>query len=231
MHKEFTIAIGAGDGRVDPSMHDASARFEGCMDFVLDTLMDGGISDHTVRLGDFHLAGLELRLHEQHEMTTGTRSTHERIEHPTQRDEREVGHHQIDGTTEQFRSDITNVEAFEDRHLFMLSDARMQLAMAHVDRSNPIRASLEQAVGESTGGGASVERRPTGDIKPKCHERTIELLATAADESWTGALHNHRITGVHLPRGFVGDCAVHQHPTGIDRLRRLHPALDEPATH
>jgi hypothetical protein len=29
MHKEFTIAIGTGDGRVDPSMHEAPARFEG----------------------------------------------------------------------------------------------------------------------------------------------------------------------------------------------------------
>ena len=66
------------------------------MHFDLDPFVDGGVGDHAVRLRHLHLAGLELWLHEQHQVTAGKRRTDEWVEHAAERDERQVGDHDVE---------------------------------------------------------------------------------------------------------------------------------------
>ena len=160
-------------------------------------------------------------------MTAGKRRTDEWVEHAAERDERQVGDHDVDRTTDEFRGDVANVEPFEHRHLRVFPDTRMQLSMTDIDRSHEQSAALQQTVGEATGGGTSVERSPTVDRQTERVERSVELLATAAHEP-RALTHDHdSIAGVHLPRRLVGERAIHEDAPSIDGDRRLHSALDE----
>ena len=68
MHKELAIALGAGDRRIDPAEHVATACDQRRRDLVAHALVHGGIAYHAAASIDLCLAGLELRLDEQHEL-------------------------------------------------------------------------------------------------------------------------------------------------------------------
>ena len=73
MHQEFAIAFRAGDGRFD----DAHARQSYCTpsgrDFLDDARVNRGIPDEASTT-DVIAAGLELRLHERHDVSRRARA-------------------------------------------------------------------------------------------------------------------------------------------------------------
>jgi hypothetical protein len=69
MHKELTVSLGSGDGRVEPPGHLAVVSNQGCGHIGAHTLMDGRVSNDPAPAIHFGLAGLELRLDEQHELS------------------------------------------------------------------------------------------------------------------------------------------------------------------
>ena len=62
---------------------------------------------------------------------------------------------------------VAHVAPFEIGHPVVGAEPLVQLAMADVEGNHMRRTALEQAVGEPAGGGADVERPPSGHIDSK----------------------------------------------------------------
>ena len=100
----------------------------------------------------------------------------------------------------------------------------MELAVAHVDRHDPRRAPLEQAVGEAAGRRAEVEAVEAGHVEAHGVERVGELLPAAGDEARRRLDRQLRVL-VDLRAGL----RVAGHEPGEDERLRLRAALGEPA--
>ena len=100
----------------------------------------------------------------------------------------------------------------------------MQLAIADVEGDHPAGAALQQAIGETPGGGSDVEAVELSDLDSEHVEGVSELLAAAGDEPRRSRDVEHDGL-VHLRARLrvAGDEPGHHH-----RLR-LRAALGEPA--
>ena len=81
---------------------------------------------------------------------------------------------------------MSGVGFFHDDHAVVLAEFPRKLATAHVHGKNLGRAALQQAIGETAGGGAEINAPPARDVELKMFERVFELVAAAADEFFAG---------------------------------------------
>ena len=77
-----------------------------------------------------------------------------------QRDERQVGHDDVDRTAGDGGRDVADVRAFDVRDPVVGPQPLVQLAVADVDGDDVTGAALQEAVGESSGRCPGVERQP-----------------------------------------------------------------------
>ena len=168
VHEELDVAGGAGQGG-DHRPHDAGSG-------------GGERGRHTlerpapdVRVTDDALA-LEAAARPASNcgLTNSTRSapaaatgTGEGGDDAAQRDEREVRHDERARLRTQASAacmvggvERARVDALEDDHAAVAAQARVELAVADVDRVDVGGAALEEAVGEATGGGTRIEGAP-----------------------------------------------------------------------
>ena len=83
-----------------------------------------------------------------------------------------------------------------------MSQPRVQLPVADVQRNDTGRSSLQQAVGKAAGRGTDVERRLAGDVEREHLERPIKLFAAAPDEAGRLGGDQHGITRSDQPIRF-----------------------------
>ena len=69
MHKELAVSLGSSDWRVDPSGHLAVRSNQRSSNLRTHSLMDCRIPNDPAAAIHFGLAGLELRLDEQHQLS------------------------------------------------------------------------------------------------------------------------------------------------------------------
>src|SRR5581483_8450832 len=176
-------------------------------------------------LGGLGAAGLELRLHEHQRLPAGRcEGEHGRQRH-AHRDERDVADDEVG--RERQRAELARVRTLEHGHARVGAQARVELAVADVERDHAASARLQQAVGEAPRGGAHVDAVPAPRVDAERLERVRELLASARDEA-RRPLDCDRLPLVHLrsrlvvPRDEPGE----HHRLGL-AARVRQPALDE----
>lgn len=179
MYKEFAVAVSSGDRRVDPPEHSAPEFGQARSDLGADSIVDRRIDDHSLDLADLLAARLELRLDEQDEIGAGQRGAHERSDHTSERDERQVGDHHLDRSADVGRIEIADVVLLEHQHPIVIAYSRMQLAMANIDGGDRCRSALQQTIGESAGRCTRVEDPLTDDVDRERDQRSVELFAAA----------------------------------------------------
>src|SRR5205807_496059 len=114
--------------------------------------------------------------------------------------------------------------ALQYGHARVGAQARVELAVADVERDHVRRAALEQDVGEAAGRGADVERVRAGDVEPELVERVCELLPAARDIGRRALDVELRVGVDLLPRLRVARDEARE-----DERLCLRPALREPA--
>jgi hypothetical protein len=82
------------------------------------------------------------------------------------------------------------VGSFEDRDAGIRPQARIELAMTHVDGDDRRGAALEETVGEPAGRGSRVERPLAGDLDVEPVEGGVKFLAAPTGETGRWALHH-----------------------------------------
>ena len=145
--------------------------------------------------------GLELRLHEQHEVGVGGGAAHERGRDGAQRDEGQVGDREVDRAADVLGLEVAGVGALEHRDPRVGAQRPRELTTPDVDREHRRRAGLEQAVGEPAGRRAEIEGPRARHRRPRSVERGGELLAATRHEagrvpwSWIGSAGSTRRAG------------------------------------
>ncbi len=210
--EELAVALAAEDRRVDPAAHRAPGAGKASSIRCADLGVDGGIADDAPAATDHGAPGLELRLDQQHHRcprlaqhaSTGITTVSEMNE--TSATAASTGPPIVgDGR----RADV---RPFEHGHPLVVADARVELAVADVEGDDLGGAALEQAVGEPSGRGATVEHAQPGDVDGEVVECGIELLAAAADEARRRAGHREVVDGGDEVRRLAGDSSVDEHP-------------------
>ena len=106
----------------------------------------------------------------------------ERGEDEAQRDEGQVGDHQVHRTVDVLGREVADVEPLAHEDAGVGPDGRGQLVVAHVHGGHPFGAPLEEDLGEAAGGGPGVERPAAGhgDVRERL-ERADELVGRTGD--------------------------------------------------
>ena len=118
----------------------------------------------------------------------------------------------------------SRVRPLEHRHARIVANARVKLAVAHVERDHARGAALEQNVAEPARRGAEVEAVEPGRIDAERVERVRELPAGPRDVR-RRLLDLERRLLVDLLAGLL----VTRHEAGHHERLGLRPALGEPA--
>lgn len=183
---------------------------------------------HDAALPDGVASRLELRLHESDKITFVAKLLERRGQRQTQRDERDIGHHEIDGLVH--RNGVARVHALVHDDTRILPETPVELALPHVDRVNPDGTTLEEDVGEPARRGADVDRDLPRHVEAEGVERAGQLVATSRDVLGSGVDRELRILGDGRGSA-VSSAAIHTHDTGKDERLRALPAGRELALH
>ena len=118
-------------------------------DFVDRRLAERIVSDNTASYQPF--SDLELGFDEGDQVGPWLGEGGESLSHRAERDERQVGHNQIELATETGGGGPANVKSLKDGDTLIASEFRSQLVPADIYGDDPSRASLQKTVGESPG--------------------------------------------------------------------------------
>ena len=143
-----------------------------------------------------------------------------RRHHLGQRNEGQIGDHQVAGFADDRTVERSRVDPLVDDHPRVGAQPLVEQAVADVDRVHPRRAALEEAVGEAAGRGADIEADETRGIDGEGLQGRRQLVPAAGDVRLAcphidGCLRPHR--GTRL----VGALPVDRHPPGHDRPASL----------
>ena len=165
--------------------------------------------------------GFELGLHEHDRLPSRRGELEQRRQRLSHADERDVADKEI--RRKRQLADGSRVRPLEDDDTRVLADARVQLAVADVERNHARSPALQQDIGETAGGCAHVEAVPTGRIDAERVERVREL--DSAPGNVRLSLRYRELGGnVHV----LARLLVPRHPTGQNERLRLSAALREP---
>src|SRR5581483_6958187 len=173
-------------------------------------------------LADVRPPGLELGLDENERAPAGRGERERRRQRLPHRDERDVADDEVGRVWKLLEA--ARVRALEHGHARVGAQARVELAVADVERDHVRRPALEQHVGEAAGRGADVEGPSSGHVQPQRVQRVRELLPTARDVRRRALDLELRVDVDLLAR-----LRVAGHKSGEDERLRLRPALREAA--
>ena len=170
-------------------------------------------------------SGLELRLHQQQEIGLRRGTGEERARHRSQRDERQVGHHDVDRSADGGSIEGADVGALPKVDALVVAETLVELAVPHIDGDDLARPALEETVGEPTGRRAGVERAATLDEDPEAVEPGGELVSRPRLRT-ARAYHDDRPRG-HESCGLVSHRAADDDAPVDDELRGAFAARSE----
>ena len=116
------------------------------------------------------------------------------------------------------------VRPLEHRDPRVVAQARVQLAVADVERDHARRPALQEHVREAARGRADVQGVPPANVEAEHFERVLELLAAARDEA-RRPVERELLVVVHLGARLVEAGHEARHHQGL----RLRPRLREAA--
>lgn len=152
----------------------------GGAEFLDDLLVDVFVADDSA-FADVFGAGFELGFDENDALGPRGEQFEEGWEDEFEGDEGAVGGEEFGGFGELAGGEVADVDAFEDGDAGVLAEFPRELAVADVDSVNPGGAVLQEAVGETAGGGADVDGDLAGDVERPGFEGGFEFGAAAAD--------------------------------------------------
>lgn len=170
-------------------------------------------------LADRVAPGLELRLHQRDDVATVAELRERGRQHESKRDEGDVGyddvHRLFDGHA------LARVHPLVHHDARVLTQAPIELTLAHIDRMDAFRAALQQDIGEAAGRRADIDRHLSGDVEPESLERASQFVSATRDIARTGVDHELRIL-CDRGRGTVRAAAIDADGASEDeRLRAL----------
>ncbi len=190
-----------------------------------------GIADHAARAHAI-LADLELRLHHGNDIGVGRRARRQCGQHCGQRDERQVGDHQVDRAADRVGRQIAHVGALHHGHARIGAQRPGQLAVADVDGDHLAGAAVEQDLGEPAGRGAGVQAASAVDGQPEGVQCADEFVgATRHPAAFVGVFDRERGADGDRRRGLGGGHAVDADPACADQLGGLLAGAGQPAPH
>ena len=164
-------------------MYFAPGLDERCAHLVTHPLVNRCVSDHTMGSSNLYLACLELRLDQQHQVTSELDCRDKGRQDASQRDEREIGGDQLYEAADGRRRCVTDVEPLKHCDSLIVPDLWMELPVADVERNYMASAALQKAIGEATGARSRIQDAPTCHVDGERRESGVQFLAAAADES------------------------------------------------
>ena len=181
--EQLDVAVGAAQRRFHPA-HDARADLpQGVIDTRLHRVPNRRITDHAPTSRHLRPPSLELRLHQEHQISARRAQPHECRQHRRERDERQVGDHHVERPIDVLPAEVANVAPLAHEDAGVVAKGRVQLPVAHVDGQHAGRPPLKQAVREAARRGSGVQGTRAADIHAEALEGGIELVAPAADEA------------------------------------------------
>ena len=131
-------------------------------------------------------ADLELRLDHRQQVGVLARAGRERRQHQAQRDEGQVGDHEVDRAVDRLGGQRADVGALVHPHPLVGAQRPGQLAVADVDGDDLGGAAAEQHLGEAAGGGAGVEGAAARRRRPGTRRGRRAACARRGRPSWAG---------------------------------------------
>lgn len=117
------------------------------------------VMDHPTG-ADLTFPHLKLRLHQWNDIGVARSASNQRGQHGSQRDERQVGHYQVDATADRLRCEATCVGPLEDHHPRIVAQRPRQLAVSDIGGHHVGGTTVQQYFGEPTGRCARVQTAP-----------------------------------------------------------------------
>ena len=218
--EELTIALRAGNRRTDET-DDPHAGLVQRRDCLFDRLrMDLGVADDPTAANQ-PLACLELWFDQQDPIgLPGAEGTDLRS-NQRQRDEGEIGHHEIERSAKRSGIGVTDIRSFHNSNPGIGANPMMKLAISNIERDHLCGSALEKAVGETSGRCTDVDRDPALDWHIKRFDRAIELRSGSAHELRGRAVDREWILWGDQRRRLRCRVPAHAHAPGVDHPARL----------
>ena len=141
-------------------------------------------------------------------------------------DERDIDGHRVYRPGQGIQ--VAGIRALESDHPRVVTQAPIQLPVAHVNRVHSRSASLKQAVGEPTGRGPHIRHGPSPHIDAEPAEGGVKLLAAATCELRPSFDRDGDVRE-NLHAGLVRYLSADFHLSGADNALRQRPAIQEPS--
>ena len=181
--KELLVAIGASDrGRDEAAPGEAVFFGDEAADLFNRPLVELGIADDAA-LGDVLALELELGLDEGDDAPLFVEHGKDGGQDFGERDEGEVHDGEADFFADVLGLHVAGVELLFDDDAGIGAQFPDEVVGADVHGVDTGGTALEQAIGETAGGGSDVDAGPAGGIDVEGVERGFELEAAAADEA------------------------------------------------
>jgi hypothetical membrane protein len=169
---------------------------------------------HDAALPDSVPAGFELRLDQGHDIAGVAKLGQRRRQRQAQRDERDVGNHEVDRLLDGHA--VPRVHALVYNDAWILTQTPVELAFSDVDGVDLQDSALQQDVREAAGRRTDVDGDLAGDVEPERVEGARQLVAAPRHVLRTRVDGELRILG-HRRRGTVRAATVDPHHAGEDQ--------------
>lgn len=180
MDEELAVARGSGDRGFGGRKVRQSYCRSRCDDFFNDTLLHGGILDHTT-LANFASGGFKLRLHQGDHVGCRCEQRGHGRQDVAEGDERDVDDDQIDRRRQVMARQRASIDTFDDDNAGVGAKVPGDLAASDIQRHYACRAAPQEHVGKAPGRSANIERLPSVHCDAEGLERVGELDPTAAN--------------------------------------------------
>jgi hypothetical protein len=231
VHKKLAVSLGASDWRFDQSYAWQSYCSRRRRYFLEHTRMHCWIGDEAAS-ADVPASGLELWLHERHDVSGRCEQRRDDRKNMPQGNKRDVDGHDACAVTKSRQItwlERSRIRTFDHRDARLGPQLPVQLTSAHIDGNHMTRARLEEDVGETASRCADVDRQSACHVDRECLECMRELDATAADP-WMFRLGNPDVAVRWDERArFRRRVSDHRDFTAKNERSRFLPRLDETA--
>jgi len=218
--EKFLVTVHAGDRRGNEAAPFAVVAVDDKMaDFVDGLQMEFWIPDDAA-FSNVFAPKLKLRLDETDDGAAAFQHRKNSGENLGQGNEGKVHDGEPDFFADVGGDHVTGVELFLDDDAGVVAEFPDELVGSDIDGVHADGSALEQAIGETAGGGTDIHTDPAGRVDLEGVESTLEFQATAADETLL-FLDLERGVRRQLRAGFVDDAVPGTHFPGEDEALRL----------
>ena len=181
--EKFLISIGAGDGgRDDTAPCEAVIFGDKAADFFDGLGVEGGIADDAT-LGNVLTPEFELRLDQADHAAILIEHRKHGWQDFGEGNEGKVHHREADFFADVLGDHVAGIELFLHDHAWIVAKFPHKLIGAYIHSVDAQRTALEQAIGETTGGGTHIHADPTGGIDSEGVECSFQFEPATPDKA------------------------------------------------